>query len=69
MKLQPSPGKIMVLLIDLVAGDWSNLQLEADPLPDESSSQFFDATMSRILSVSRNHRLVICVIARLGSDG
>ena len=58
MKLQPSPCKIMVLPVDLVAGDRSNLQLEADPLPNESSSQFFDATMSHISSASTCCKLV-----------
>ena len=58
MKLQSSPCKIMVLPVDLVAGDRSNLQLEADSLPDESSSQFFDATMSRISRASTCCKLV-----------
>ena len=58
MKLQPNPCKIMVLPVDLVVGDRSNLQLEVDPLPNESSSQFFDATMSRISSASTCCKLV-----------
>jgi hypothetical protein len=40
IKLQPRPCKIMVLLVDLVADDWINLLLEADPLPDDNSSQY-----------------------------
>jgi hypothetical protein len=38
MEVQPSLCKIMVLPVDLVAGDRSHLQLEADLLPDDSSS-------------------------------
>ena len=52
IKLQPRLCKIKVLPVKLVVGDRSNLQHEADTLPDDNSSQFFDATMSRISSAS-----------------